>query len=299
MTKKQKKVLYRILAAAALTVLIHFLPVSDIALFFLYLVPYLIIGYDVLRKAVLGILHGEVFDENFLMAVATVGAMALGLLGEGSCVESVEVMLFYQIGELFQSCAVGKSRRSITELMDIRPDYANVEKDGSLVQTDPDEVSVGEVIVIRPGERVPLDGVVLEGSSSLNTSALTGESVPRQVGAGDDIISGCVNTSGLLKVEVTKPYAQSTVSKILDLVENSKRRKRKTSSPNSPIIIRLPSVPARYFWRCFPRCLREDGWTGWDGRSLSWSSAVPARWLSVFRSPFSAASAEPADPVSW
>ena len=270
MTKKQKKVLYRILAAAALTVLIHFLPVSGIALFFLYLVPYLIIGYDVLRKAVLGILHGEVFDENFLMAVATVGAMALGLLGEGSCVESVEVMLFYQIGELFQSCAVGKSRRSITELMDIRPDYANVEKDGSLVQMDPDEVSVGEVIVIRPGERVPLDGVVLEGSSSLNTSALTGESVPRQVGAGDDIISGCVNTSGLLKVEVTKPYAQSTVSKILDLVENSSLKKAKAENFITKFAhYYTPAVCAGAVLLAVLPPLFMGGWMDWLGRALT------------------------------
>ena len=230
MTKKQKKVLIRILLAAALTVAVHFLPVTGVALFFLYLVPYLIIGYDVLRKAALGVIHGEVFDENFLMAVATVGAMALGLFGENSYAEGVEVMLFYQIGELFQSYAVGKSRRSITGLMDIRPDYANLEKDGRLEKVDPDEVAVGDVIVIRPGERVPLDGVIVEGNSALNTSALTGESLPREVAAGDDIISGCVNTSGLLKVQVTKPFGESIVARILDLVENSSLKKAKAEN---------------------------------------------------------------------
>lgn len=225
MTKKQKKVLYRILIAGVLTIVLHFVPVTGYLQLFLYLIPYGIIGYDILRKAVLGIFHGEIFDENFLMAIATVGAMCLGSYSEG-----VEVMLFYQIGELFQSYAVGKSRKNITALMDIRPDYANIEQDGSLIQVDPDEVATGTVIVIRPGEKVPLDGVVLEGISTLNTSALTGESLPRDVKPGDDIISGCVNTSGLLKVRVTKPFEESTVSKILDLVENSSLKKAKVEN---------------------------------------------------------------------
>lgn len=230
MTKKQKKVLFRILLSAALTVLIHFIPVAGIGKFLLYLLPYLIIGYDVLRKAALGVIHGEVFDENFLMAIATVGAMGLGLFGNDSYAEGVEVMLFYQIGELFQSYAVGKSRRSIATLMDIRPDYANLELDGEITKVSPDTVMPDAIILVRPGERVPLDGVILEGSSTLNTSALTGESLPREVCAGDDIISGCVNLSGLLKVRVTKPFAQSTVTKILDLVENSSMKKAKAEN---------------------------------------------------------------------
>lgn len=230
MTKKQKKVLFRILLSAALTVLIHFIPVAGIGKFLLYLLPYLIIGYDVLRKAALGVIHGEVFDENFLMAIATVGAMGLGLFGNDSYAEGVEVMLFYQIGELFQSYAVGKSRRSIATLMDIRPDYANLELDGQITKVSPDTVMPDAIILVRPGERVPLDGVILEGSSTLNTSALTGESLPREVCAGDDIISGCVNLSGLLKVRVTKPFAQSTVTKILDLVENSSMKKAKAEN---------------------------------------------------------------------
>ncbi len=230
MTKKQKKVLFRILFSAALTVLIHFIPVAGIGKFLLYLLPYLIIGYDVLRKAALGVIHGEVFDENFLMAIATVGAMGLGLFGNDSYAEGVEVMLFYQIGELFQSYAVGKSRSSIATLMDIRPDYANLELDGEITKVSPDTVMPDAIILVRPGERVPLDGVILEGSSTLNTSALTGESLPREVCAGDDIISGCVNLSGLLKVRVTKPFAQSTVTKILDLVENSSMKKAKAEN---------------------------------------------------------------------
>lgn len=230
MTKKQKKVLFRILLSAALTVLIHFIPVAGIGKFLLYLLPYLIIGYDVLRKAALGVIHGEVFDENFLMAIATVGAMGLGLFGNDSYAEGVEVMLFYQIGELFQSYAVGKSRSSIATLMDIRPDYANLELDGQITKVSPDTVMPDAIILVRPGERVPLDGVILEGSSTLNTSALTGESLPREVCAGDDIISGCVNLSGLLKVRVTKPFAQSTVTKILDLVENSSMKKAKAEN---------------------------------------------------------------------
>lgn len=236
MTKKQKKVLYRIIIAAVLMIVLFLLPVEGWLRFALYLIPYLIIGYDILRKAALGIVHGEVFDENFLMAVATVGAMALGVYKEangmeGEFSEGVAVMLFYQIGELFQAVAVGKSRRNITALMDIRPDYANIEDEsGNLIQVDPDDVEAGSVIVVQPGEKVPIDGVVTEGSSALNTSALTGESAPREVGAGDEIISGCVNLSGLLKVRTTKEFGESTVSKILDLVENSSMKKARAEN---------------------------------------------------------------------
>ena len=236
MTKKQKKVLWRIIIAAVLLIILHFLPVKGMALFGLYLIPYLVIGYDILRKAALGILHGEVFDENFLMAVATIGAMALAVYeelrgGEGEFVEGVAVMLFYQIGELFQAVAVGKSRKNITALMDIRPDYANVEgENGELEQVDPDDVEIGTVIVVQPGEKVPIDGVVLEGNASLNTSALTGESVPRSVKEGEEIISGCVNLSGLLKIQTTKEFGESTVSKILDLVENSSMKKSRSEN---------------------------------------------------------------------
>lgn len=226
MTKKQKKVLYRIIIAGVLLIILHFVPIEGYFRLALYMAPYLVIGYDILRKAVLGILHGEVFDENFLMAVATVGAIALGEYSEGTA-----VMLFYQIGELFQAVAVGKSRRNITALMDIRPDYANVEDtEGNLEQVEPDDVEIGTVIVVRPGEKVPLDGVVVEGSSTLNTSALTGESVPREVGVGNDIISGCVNISGLLKIRTTKEFGESTVSKILDLVENSSMKKSRSEN---------------------------------------------------------------------
>ncbi len=226
MTKKQLKVLYRIVISLVLLIVLAFLPLEGWLKLVLYLVPYLIIGYDILRKAVLGIVHGEIFDENFLMAVATVGAMFLGEYQEGAA-----VMLFYQIGELFQGVAVGKSRRNISALMDIRPDYANLEKeDGSLEQVDPDQVEIGTVIVVQPGEKVPIDGVVCEGSSVLNTSALTGESLPREVSVGDEIISGCVNESGLLKIRTTKEFGESTVSKILDLVENSSMKKAKTEN---------------------------------------------------------------------
>ncbi len=226
MTKKQKKVLYRIIIAAVLLVALRFVPVDGWLKALLYMIPYAVIGYDILRKAVLGIAHGEVFDENFLMAVATVGAIGLGDYSEG-----VSVMLFYQIGELFQSVAVGKSRRNISALMDIRPDYANIEdENGNLQQVDPDEVEIGTVIVVRPGEKVPIDGVVVEGESTLNTSALTGESVPRGVHSGDDVISGCVNISGLLKVRTTKEFGESTVSKILDLVENSSMKKSRSEN---------------------------------------------------------------------
>lgn len=226
MTKKQKKVLVRIIVAAVLLIILHFVPLEGIWLGLLYLIPYAVIGYDILRKAVLGIMHGEVFDENFLMAVATVGAMGLGEYSEG-----VAVMLFYQIGELFQAVAVGKSRQNISALMDIRPDYANIEaEDGSLEQVDPDDVEIGTIIVVRPGEKVPIDGVVVEGTSTLNTSALTGESVPREITVNQDVISGCVNLTGLLKIRTTKEFGESTVSKILDLVENSSMKKSKSEN---------------------------------------------------------------------
>ncbi|MCR5458287.1 MAG: heavy metal translocating P-type ATPase [Acetatifactor sp.] len=236
MTKKQKKVLYRIIIASILLIVLHFLPVSGMLAFGLYLIPYFVIGYDILRKAFLGIIRGQVFDENFLMAVATVGAMALAVYeeltgGEGEFAEGVAVMLFYQIGELFQAVAVGKSRRNITALMDIRPDYANIEgEDGKLEQVDPDDVEIGTVIVVQPGEKVPIDGIVTFGSSTLNTSALTGESVPRSVKEGEEIISGCINLSGLLKIQTTKEFGESTVSKILDLVENSSMKKSKSEN---------------------------------------------------------------------
>lgn len=226
MTKKQKNVLIRIIISAVLVVVFGLLPVEDRYLrLALFLIPYLIIGYDILRKAVLGIVNGQVFDENFLMAIATVGAIILGEYTEGTA-----VMLFYQIGELFQSYAVGKSRRNISALMDIRPDYANIEQDGELEQVDPDDVEIGTIIVVQPGEKVPIDGVVVNGTSTLNTSALTGESLPREVGEGDDVISGCVNLSGLLRIETTKEFGESTVSKILDLVENSSMKKSKSEN---------------------------------------------------------------------
>ena len=225
MTKRQKKSLTRIIIAAVLMIILKFLPVEGWLRFVLYMVPYLVVGYDILRKAFKGILNKQVFDENFLMAVATIGAIALGNYKEG-----VSVMLFYQIGELFQSYAVGKSRRNISDLMDIRPDYANIEKDGELEQVDPDEVEVGTVIVVQPGEKVPIDGVIEEGSSTLNTSALTGESVPREAAAGDEVISGCINLTGLLKIRTTKEFGESTVSKILDLVENSSSKKSRSEN---------------------------------------------------------------------
>lgn len=236
MTRKQKKVLYRIIIAAILMVAMHFVPVKGYPRFGLYLIPYFIIGYDILRKAVLGIVHGEVFDENFLMAVATVGAMLLGVYNEsqgleGEFSEGVAVMLFYQIGELFQAVAVGKSRGNISALMDIRSDYANIEDEtGNLERVDPDDVEIGTVIVVQPGEKIPIDGIVVEGSSALNTSALTGESVPREIRPGEEVISGCVNMTGLLKIRTTKEFGESTVSKILDLVENSSMKKARTEN---------------------------------------------------------------------
>ena len=228
MNKKQKKMLIRILLAASLMVLLHFLPARGLIRFACYLVPYLIVGYDILLKAGKGIRNRQVFDESFLMAVATVGAMALAVYEDGDYTEAIAVMLFYQVGEWFQSYAVGRSRRNISELMDIRPDYANVEQDGELMQVDPDEVPVGGIIVVQPGEKIPIDGVVTEGRSSLNTSALTGESVPRSVKEGEEVISGCINLTGVLKIRTAKEFGESTVSKILDLVENASSRKSKS-----------------------------------------------------------------------
>ena len=234
MTRKQKKMLIRIIIAAALMILLHFLPefvqIGGIPLFLLWLVPYGIIGYDILRKAWKGILRRQVFDENFLMAVATLGALAIGLLKTGDYDEAVAVMLFYQIGELFQSYAVGKSRRNISELMDIRPDYANIEQDGQLVRVDPDEVEIGTVITVNPGEKIPIDGVVETGEASLNTSALTGESVPRDVKPGDEVVSGCINMSSVLRIRTVKLFGESTVSKVLDLVENASSRKSRSEN---------------------------------------------------------------------
>ena len=242
MTKKQKTMLSRILLAAAVLLGLQFLPAELFARldgvlfpsagrwvrFALYLADYFIIGYDILRKAFKGILNRQVFDENFLMAVATVGAMALAIYENGDYLEAIAVMLFYQIGEWFQGYAVGKSRRNISELMDIRPDYANIERDGRLEQVDPDEVAIGSIIVVQPGEKVPIDGTVEEGSSTLNTSALTGESLPREAAAGDEVISGCINLTGVLKIRTSKEFGESTVSKILDLVENASSRKSRS-----------------------------------------------------------------------
>ena len=228
MNKKQKKMLARIIIAAILMIGLGFTEVSGPARFILYMIPYFVVGYDILIKAGKGIKNRQVFDESFLMAVATVGAIALGLYEDGDYTEAIAVMLFYQIGELFQSYAVGKSRRNISELMDIRPDYANVELDGKLEQVDPDEVEIGTVIVVQPGEKVPIDGIVTEGRSSLNTVALTGESLPRDAKAGDEVISGCINMTGVLKIRTTKEFGESTVSKILDLVENASSRKSRS-----------------------------------------------------------------------
>ena len=230
MNKKQKKMLWRIIVSAVLMVALHFVPVTGLVRFALYMVPYFIVGYDILWKAVLGIWNRQVFDENFLMAVATVGAIVIGLTDSGDYTEAIAVMLFYQIGELFQSYAVGRSRKNISELMDIRPDYANIEVNGQLEQVDPDEVEVGSIIIVQPGEKVPIDGIVIEGRSTLNTAALTGESLPREVEEGGEIISGCINLTGLLKIRTTKEFGESTVSKILDLVENASSRKSKSEA---------------------------------------------------------------------
>ncbi len=225
MNKKQKKMLIRIIISTVLMVIFSLLPLEGWLQFGLFMIPYFIIGYDILKKAGKGILNHQVFDENFLMAVATIGAIVLGDYKEG-----VAVMLFYQIGELFQSYAVGKSRRNISDLMDIRPDYANIEKDGQLEQVDPDEVAIGDIIVVQPGEKIPIDGIITEGSTTLNTSALTGESLPREATTGDEVISGCINMSGLIKIRTTKEFGESTVSKILDLVENSSSKKSRSEN---------------------------------------------------------------------
>lgn len=242
MNKKQKKMLVRIIVSAAFIIILKFIPAEGLLRFALYMIPYIIIGYDVLKKAWKGICNRQVFDENFLMAIATIGAIAvalyegsasaaaLGISGENDYTEAIAVMLFYQIGELFQSYAVGKSRRNISELMDIRPDYANIEKDGELEQVDPDEVEIGTIIVVKPGEKVPIDGTIIEGNTSLNTSALTGESLPREAGVDDEVISGCINLSGLIKIRTTKEFGESTVSKILDLVENAGSKKSKSEN---------------------------------------------------------------------
>ena len=278
MNKKQKKMLIRILISAALLIALSFAPVTGIARFVLYLVPYLIIGYDILLKAFKGIKNRQMFDENFLMAVATVGAIAIALYEQsGDYTEAIAVMLFYQIGELFQSYAVGKSRRNISVLMDIRPDYANVEQDGKLEKVDPDEVEIGSVIVVQPGEKVPIDGVILEGSSTLNTSALTGESIPREAAAGDEIISGCINMTGLLKVKTTKEFGESTVSRILDLVENASSRKSRSEEFISRFArIYTPAVCYAALARAFlPPLVRMIGmglaadWDIWIYRALT------------------------------
>ena len=230
MNKKQKKMLARILIAAALMIMLHFMPAEGAVRFLLYMIPYLVIGYDILIKAFKGICNRQVFDESFLMAVATIGAIALAITDNGDYTEAIAVMLFYQIGEWFQSYAVGKSRRNISELMDIRPDHANVERDGRLEQVDPDEVEIGTHIIVRPGEKVPIDGVVVEGTSTLDTAALTGESVPRDVCAGEEVVSGCINMSGVLTIRTTREFGESTVSKILDLVENASSRKSRSEA---------------------------------------------------------------------
>ncbi len=230
MNKKQKKMLARILIAAALMIMLHFVPAEGAVRFLLYMIPYLVIGYDILIKAFKGICNRQVFDESFLMAVATIGAIALAITDNGDYTEAIAVMLFYQIGEWFQSYAVGKSRRNISELMDIRPDHANVERDGRLEQVDPDEVEIGTHIIVRPGEKVPIDGIVVEGTSTLDTAALTGESIPRDVCAGEEVVSGCINMSGVLTIRTTREFGESTVSKILDLVENASSRKSRSEA---------------------------------------------------------------------
>ncbi len=230
MNKKQKKMLARILIAAALMIVLHFVPAEGAVRFLLYMIPYLVIGYDILIKAFKGICNRQVFDESFLMAVATIGAIALAITDNGDYTEAIAVMLFYQIGEWFQSYAVGKSRRNISELMDIRPDHANVERNGRLEQVDPDEVEIGTHIIVRPGEKVPIDGVVVEGTSTLDTAALTGESIPRDVCAGEEVVSGCINMSGVLTIRTTREFGESTVSKILDLVENASSRKSRSEA---------------------------------------------------------------------
>ena len=277
MTKKQKKMLVRILITAVMLIALKFIPITGIPQLLAYVAAYLVIGYDILRKAGKGILNGRAFDENFLMTLATLGAFFLAIWTKsGDYVEGIAVMLFYQIGELFQSYAVGKSRRNITALMDIRPDYANIERDGKLEQVDPDDVAVGTVITVQPGEKVPLDGVVVEGTSSLNTSALTGESLPRDVKAGDEIISGCIDLSGVLKIRTTKAFGESTVSKILDLVENASSRKSRSETFISRFAkVYTPAVCAAALALAvlvpLGRMLAgaDANWTDWVYRALS------------------------------
>ena len=277
MTKKQKKMLVRILITAVMLIALKFIPITGVPQLIAYLAAYLVIGYDILRKAGKGILNGRAFDENFLMALATLGAFFLAIWTKsGDYVEGIAVMLFYQIGELFQSYAVGKSRKNISALMDIRPDYANIEADGQLKQVDPDEVTVGSIIVVQPGEKVPLDGVVVEGSASLNTSALTGESLPRDVKAGDEIISGCIDMSGVLKIRTTKAFGESTVSKILDLVENASSRKSRSEAFISRFAkIYTPAVCAAALALAVLMTLGrmiagvDANWTDWIYRALT------------------------------
>ncbi|MDF2570233.1 MAG: cadmium-translocating P-type ATPase [Sporomusa sp.] len=277
MNKKQKKMLGRIILSAILIVGLEQLPIAGMLRFGLFVIPYLIIGYDILIKAANGIKNRQVFDENFLMAVATIGAMIVGVTGEGDYIEAIAVMLFYQVGELFQSYAVGKSRKNISELMDIRPDYANVERGGKLERVDPDEVGIGSIIIVQPGEKVPLDGIIVEGQTSLNTSALTGESLPREAVVGDEIISGCINMTSVLKIQTTKEFGESTVSKILDLVENASSRKSKSedfiskfAKVYTPLVcysaLALAIVPPLV--RMFGMGLSPD-WADWIYRALT------------------------------
>ena len=276
MTKKQKKMLIRIVISAVLMIVLGLLPIEGLLRFFLYLIPYLIIGYDILIKAGKGILRRQIFDENFLMAIATIGAMIIGIVDSGDYVEAIAVMLFYQIGELFQSYAVGKSRKNISALMDIRPDYANIEKDGNLEQVDPDEIEIGSVIIVQPGEKIPIDGIVIEGRSSLNTSALTGESLPRDVKENDEVVSGCINMTGVLKIQTTKEFGESTASKILDLVENASSRKSRSENFISRFAkIYTPTVCAcALALAIFPPLINlllsnSAGWSVWIYRALT------------------------------
>ena len=246
MNKRQKKLQIRIIIAIIMVIILQIIPISGGGKFFCYLAVYLIIGYDILRKAALGIWNQRLFDENFLMAIATVGAFALAIFTEsGDYLEGIAVMLFYQIGEWFQSYAVGRSRKNIGALMDIRPDSANMEQEGELIQVDPSEVAVGSVIVVRPGERIPLDGIVVEGSAALNTSALTGESIPQDVSAGSQVVSGCINLTGVLKIRTTKPFSESTVSRILELAFSTSSRIRDTVDSLNGLVVRIFSTPVR------------------------------------------------------